>query len=40
MYGWRYVIVRFGEILGYAVLILAVYAFKDEIIYSVKNKKF
>ena len=29
----------FGEILGYAVLILAVYAFKDEIIYSVKNKK-
>lgn len=30
---------RFGEILGYAVLILAVYAFKDEIIYSVKNKK-
>lgn len=30
---------RFGEILGYAVLILAVYAFKDEIIHSVKNKK-
>lgn len=30
----------FGEILGYAVLILAVYAFKDEIIHSVKNKKF
>ena len=40
MYGWRYVIVSlFGEILGYAVLMLIVYAFKDEIIHSVKNKK-
>lgn len=40
MYEWRYVIVRFGEILLVSgTLILFVYAFKDEIILSVKNTK-
>ena len=40
MYGWRYVIVRFGEILlVYGTLILGVYAFKDEIISFIKDTK-
>ena len=40
MYGWRYVIVSlFGEILGYAVLMLFVYASKDTIIPFVKDTK-
>ena len=37
---WRYVIVRFGEILlVYGTLILGVYAFKDEIISFIKDTK-
>src|SRR5574344_1809331 len=40
MYGWRYVIVNFGEILLVSgSLILLVYAFKDEIILFVKDTK-
>ena len=40
MYGWRYVIVRFGEILLVSgTLILGVYASKDEIILFLKNTK-
>ena len=39
MYGWRYVIVRFGEIFGYAALIFCAYVFKDMIILYVKDTK-
>lgn len=39
MYEWRYGIVRFGEIFGYATLIFCAYVFKDMIILYVKNTK-
>ena len=39
MYGWRYVIVRFGEIFGYAALIFCAYMCKDTIIPFVKDTK-
>ncbi len=39
MYEWRYGIVRFGEIFGFAALIFCVYLFKDMIILYVKNTK-
>ena len=38
-YGWRYVIVGFGEIVEYAALIFCVYIVKDTIIPFVKNIK-